>query len=79
MRCAAHQYRLTAAGHGHFQVYSRPMPWDHAAGWLLHREAGGCAARIDGEPYDVTRHDGGLLFAPDRASFEALLAALFET
>ena len=63
-RCAAHQHRMLCAGHHDYALYSRPMPWDHAAGWLLHREAGGYAARIDGEPYDVTRHDGGLLYAP---------------
>ena len=75
-RCAAHQHRMLCAGHHDYALYGRPMPWDHAAGWLLHREAGGYAARIDGAPYDVTRHDGGLLYAPDRASFERLREAL---
>ena len=38
-RCAAVEYRLAAAGFLHFLSYNRLLPWDHAAGWLLHREA----------------------------------------
>ena len=45
-------------------VYNRLLPWDHAAGWLLHREAGGYSARLDGSPYDVTDTAGGLICAP---------------
>ncbi len=50
LRCAAHEYRMAAAGHCHLLVYNRLMPWDHAAGWLLHREAGGYSAHFDGTP-----------------------------
>ncbi len=77
-RCAAHQYRMAAAGHCHFLMYYRLMPWDHAAGWLLHREAGGYAARLDGSAYRVTHTGGGLLCAPDRASWNDLHATLLE-
>ena len=76
-RCAAHEYRLTAGGHGHFQVYNRLMPWDHAPGWLLHREAGGFSARFDGSPYDVRETTGGLICATDPASWTALRDTLF--
>ncbi|MBW8269448.1 inositol monophosphatase family protein [Caldovatus aquaticus] len=75
-RCAAHDYRLAAGGHIHAFLYHRLLPWDHAAGWLLHREAGGYAARFDGSPYSPLEHTGGLIGAPDRASWEALRAAL---
>ena len=78
LRCAAHQYRITAAGHCHFQVFNRMLPWDHAPGWLLHKEAGGYSARLDGSPYDVTDTGGGLICAPDRASWAALRQVLFE-
>ena len=54
------------------------MPWDHAPGWLLHREAGGFAARFDGSPYLPTRTDGGLICTTDEASFRALRGALLE-
>lgn len=76
-RCAAHQYRLAAAGHCHFLVYHRMMPWDHAAGVLLYREAGGVVARLDGTPYSPASTLGGLIAAPDRVSWSALHEALF--
>ncbi len=76
-RCAAHEYRLVAGGHAHVLCYNKLMPWDHAPGWLLHREAGGYAARFDGSAYEAGHHtSGGLLVAPDRASWQELHAAL---
>jgi fructose-1,6-bisphosphatase/inositol monophosphatase family enzyme len=76
-RCAAHEYRLVAGGHAHLLLYNKLMPWDHAPGVLLHAEAGGHSARFDGLPYDAARHRaGGLICAPDRASWEAARAAL---
>jgi len=75
-RCAAHEYRLAAGGHVHVLFYNRLMPWDHAAGWLLHREAGGYAARFDGSGYTPLETTGGLIAAPDRAGWEAVQAAL---
>jgi fructose-1,6-bisphosphatase/inositol monophosphatase family enzyme len=76
-RCAAHTYRLLAAGHLDFVVFSRLLPWDHAAGVLLYQEAGGYVARLDGSDYGPATFDGGLIGAPDRASWEDLRAALF--
>jgi len=76
-RCAAHQYRMVAAGHCHFVVFSRLLPWDHAPGVLLHAEAGGYSARLDGSPYRPATLDGGLICAPDRESWEGLREALF--
>jgi fructose-1,6-bisphosphatase/inositol monophosphatase family enzyme len=78
LRCAAHQYRMLAAGHCHFLLFYKLMPWDHAPGWLLHTEAGGYAARFDGSPYRPTSGEGGLLCAPDEASFAAIRAVLLE-
>lgn len=69
-RNAAHEYRLLAQGFSHVAVFARMMPWDHAPGWLIHREAGGYAARLDGTPYTPTETTGGLILAPDRASWE---------
>ncbi len=75
-RCAAQEYRMLAAGHCHFLLFHRLMPWDHLPGWLLHREAGGYAARFDGSAYRPGMVDGGLICAPDRDSFAALQDAL---
>jgi fructose-1,6-bisphosphatase/inositol monophosphatase family enzyme len=77
-RCAAHQYRLMAGGHCHYSVYNRLLPWDHAAGVLLHAEAGGYAAMLDGSAYDPAVMEGGMICAPDRASWAALRTVLFE-
>ncbi len=76
-RCAAHQYRLMAGGHCHYSVYNRLLPWDHAAGVLLHREAGGYSARLDGSAYMPAETEGGLICAPDPEGWAALRAALF--
>ncbi|MBC9247236.1 inositol monophosphatase [Paracoccus sp. 11-3] len=71
LRCAAHEYRMATAGHCDLLVYNRLMPWDHAAGWLLHREAGGHSAHFDGTEYLPTHTSGGLICAPDPESWLA--------
>jgi fructose-1,6-bisphosphatase/inositol monophosphatase family enzyme len=76
LRCSAHEYRMAAAGHCHLLFYNKLMPWDHAAGWLLHREAGGHSAHFDGTAYRPTRRTGGLLCAPDAASWHLARDAL---
>lgn len=78
LRCSAHEYRLAAAGHCHLLFYNKLMPWDHAPGWLLHREAGGHSAHFDGTPYLPTHLSGGLICAPDEASWIAARQALLE-
>jgi fructose-1,6-bisphosphatase/inositol monophosphatase family enzyme len=50
-RCAGFAFRQLADGKDHFSLYNRLWPWDHAAGVLLHREAGGYSARVDGGVY----------------------------
>jgi len=77
-RCGAHEYRMIAGGHYHFLLQGKIMPWDHAAGWLIHREAGGFAARFDGSPYNATTHSGGILCAPDKDSWRLLRDTLFD-
>lgn len=75
-RCAAHNYRLLASGHLHFTFSSSVKPWDHAAGWLIHREAGGFTAHFDGSPYRPVNLGGGLISAPDQRTWEAVREAL---
>lgn len=76
LRCAAHEWRLAASGPIHVLVYWKLMPWDHAPGVLLHREAGGHAALFDGRPYNGAIHAGGLIAAPDRAAWDEVREAL---
>lgn len=78
LRCAAHQYRLIAAGHCHTLLFRKTLPWDHCAGVLLFTEAGGHAARYDGTPYRPSETTGGLLLAPDAASWKELHRTLLE-
>jgi fructose-1,6-bisphosphatase/inositol monophosphatase family enzyme len=78
LRCAAHEYRMAAAGHCDLLFYNKLMPWDHAAGWLLHREAGGYSAHFDGAAYRPTHLTGGLICAPDKASWLLAKDALLE-
>jgi fructose-1,6-bisphosphatase/inositol monophosphatase family enzyme len=71
-RCAGHEYLALAGGKAHFALYNRLYPWDHAPGQLIHREAGGFSARLDGSPYTPRETGGGLLLTPDAASWQAL-------
>jgi fructose-1,6-bisphosphatase/inositol monophosphatase family enzyme len=75
-RCAAHQYRMLAAGHCHFVMFNRLMPWDHLPGCLLHQEAGGFSAKFDGSAYLPGQTTGGLICAPDRDCWLDLKNAL---
>ena len=75
-RCAGHEYRMLAGGHCHFLFFNKLMPWDHAPGWLLHREAGGFSARFDGSPYSPAVTGGGLICTSDAAGWRALRTAL---
>lgn len=75
-RCAAHEYRLAATAGLHALVYNKLMPWDHAAGVLIHAEAGGYAAQFDGSAYSPRKHAGGLICAPDAEGWQALRQGL---
>jgi fructose-1,6-bisphosphatase/inositol monophosphatase family enzyme len=77
-RCAAHQYRMLAAGHCDYMVFNRLMPWDHLPGWLLHAEAGGFSGKFDGSPLAATDTKGGLICTPNRAGFDRLSGMLLQ-
>ncbi len=63
----------------YMRCVGRLKPWDHAAGVLIHAEAGGYSALSDGEgayrPAPPRPRDGTLILAPDRAAWESLSAA----
>lgn len=65
-KCCGVDYLALAEGRTHFAFYRSLKPWDHAAGQLMHAEAGGYNACVDGSPYRPGRKDQeGLLLAPD--------------
>lgn len=73
---AAHDYLDLATGKLHFAFYRSLMPWDHAAGVLIHAEAGGYAALMDGTAYRPSLTQGALLLAPGPASWQELRALM---
>jgi fructose-1,6-bisphosphatase/inositol monophosphatase family enzyme len=64
-RCVGHEHMARLAGLGHFGCYSRLLPWDHAAGFLLHGEAGGVGRLINGQAYKPSDPSIPGLLAPD--------------
>ena len=78
LHCAGHEYLRLAEGALQVSFFTKLMPWDHAPGVLIHREAGGVERTIDGAPYNPARRDApSLLLAPDAASRDAVFHALF--
>jgi fructose-1,6-bisphosphatase/inositol monophosphatase family enzyme len=75
-RCSAWEYRMLATGAMSFCLNESLKPWDHAAGVLIHGEAGGYAATLTGDAYRPTLTHGHLLAAPDRTSWNAIREAL---
>lgn len=72
-RSAGVEYLGLAAGRIHYAIFTRLLPWDHAPGTLLMREAGGHAAYWDGEPYRPSAaRPVPLLLAPDEGAWHAL-------
>lgn len=70
--CACHEYRTMAFGFVDFMLTAKLMPWDHAAGVMIHQEAGGYAALLDGTPYNPTIHQGRMIAASSRDNWESL-------
>ena len=62
-RCAAASYPQLVAGQDDIALFQRILPWDHAAGTLFLREAGGVATHWDGRPYRVGGDGVGMLAA----------------
>lgn len=71
-RCSAYDYRLLARAGAGFCLNASLMPWDHAAGVLIHAESGGYAKLLDGRDYAPHLRSGYLLCAPDRGTWDTL-------
>jgi fructose-1,6-bisphosphatase/inositol monophosphatase family enzyme len=76
-RCAGHEYRTFAAGHVHFLMYNKLMPWDHLPGTLISQEAGAYAARFDGSAYTPNHTQGGLILTPNKDMWDELRREVF--
>ncbi len=76
-RCAGEQYPRLALGRNDVSIFSRTLPWDHAAGTLFLNEAGGRCARMDGSDYSVANSGFGLLAASSPRMWDHALATLY--
>lgn len=64
LNCAGREYIEILSGRADFSLYRRTKPWDHAAGALMVREAGGSAERFDGTTYGPAGStEGGIITA----------------
>jgi fructose-1,6-bisphosphatase/inositol monophosphatase family enzyme len=78
LSCAGAEYLELLSGRADFCIYRITKPWDHAAGTLMMREAGGDAVRFDGAPYEPAQAlNSGLIAAPRRGAL-AQARELFE-
>lgn len=75
--CCGIEYMRIATGELHFAHYRGLKPWDHAAGDLIVREAGGRVCYIDGSPYRPGEsHRYGLLSACGDECWHSVLGVL---
>ena len=72
LRCSCHEYRLLAQGALDFVLSGTLNPWDHAAGALICRQAGGVARFLDGRDYDIAVTEGHLLCAGSEDTWRAV-------
>lgn len=72
LRCSCHHYRMLAQGGMDFLLSGPPRAWDHAAGVLICRKAGGVARMLDGSTYVAGASRGHVLAAPDEDSWQRL-------
>ena len=71
-RCVGQEYLARLKGRMHFGVYTRMNPWDHAAGFLLHQEAGGIARMGDGSAYRPAERGYVCLLTPDEELWQTI-------
>lgn len=71
-RCVGQEYLARLKGRMHFGVYTRMKPWDHAAGVLMHQEAGGVARMGDGSPYRPAERGHVCLLTPDEELWQTM-------
>jgi len=75
--CSAVDYTNVARGKHDFVTYHRMLPWDHAPGSLILREAGGVIRDMEtGEDYVPRNLNGPYLVARDEESWQRTAEAI---
>jgi len=78
LRCAGAEYLEILSGRANFSLYRTTKPWDHAAGTLMMREAGGGAVQFGNAPYMPAQPlNAGLIAASTEGALNEA-RALFE-
>ena len=75
-RCSAQDYRLLGRGGIDWVLAGSLKPWDHAAGTVIAREAGGVARMLDGSEYRAGMTQGHLLCAGSEEVWERVASAM---
>lgn len=75
--CAGYEYPAIAIDLQQFGLFWRIMPWDHAPGTLIVREAGGVARHLDGQEYLPVHRRRGLLVAANEDIWQTVRTTLF--
>jgi fructose-1,6-bisphosphatase/inositol monophosphatase family enzyme len=73
---AGHNYGRLLGGSADFLINFSTNAWDHLPGLALAEAAGLHARRHDARPFDPFDRHGGILVAPDAASWREILALL---
>lgn len=76
--CAGREYLDLLTGAQQFVLFWRTLPWDHAPGTLLVRQAGGVARRFDGTDYHPADDGRGLLVAANEQIWTEVRSALLD-
>lgn len=77
---AAIEYWSLADGTSQLCTFSSLNPWDHAAGVLIHEEAGGYSAFLEGDVYKpAVRNKRGILSAPSKTMWDRVRVLADET
>ena len=74
--CAGIDYAHLLTGGAQFALYTKSEPWDHLPGLALAQELGFHYAKHDGSAYRPGDNTGGLLIAPDAATWQAIRTLL---
>jgi fructose-1,6-bisphosphatase/inositol monophosphatase family enzyme len=76
--CSGIEYLEILSGRADFSLYTRAMPWDHAAGTLMLSEAGGEGRRLDGQAYGPSQPTTGGIIAAIHPQVGSEVRLVFE-
>ncbi len=78
LRCSAHEYLHLVRGQERFYIAEHVKPWDHLAGSLIVREAGGVSAKWDGRNYQPSDLNASILCAATEQDWHDLHRQLLQ-